>query len=136
MEKFYCNICNKEVNLKNGKCPDCGTDWYKIMEEPDTDGEPISFYDNKDENREDNKEYFSNNLKTEADDIKDTYSFYLKTASIGKYIILLFALVIAVFSLVLFESTDGYSLSMLFVTFALAGYAIIFEKILNGRLIF
>ena len=129
MEKFYCNICNKDVKLENGKCPNCGTDWKKIITEPDIDGEPILFYDNTNKNQKDNnKAYISNTLKNKSDDIKETYSFYLRTANIGKYIILLFATVIAIFSILLLESTDGFSLSILFIAFVLVGYAFVFEK--------
>ena len=31
MSKFYCNICEEEVTLQNGKCPKCKTDWEKII---------------------------------------------------------------------------------------------------------
>ena len=33
MGKFYCNKCNKNVTLKNGKCPICNTDWRNTMDE-------------------------------------------------------------------------------------------------------
>ena len=31
MSNFYCNICEEDVSLQNGKCPKCKTDWGKIV---------------------------------------------------------------------------------------------------------
>ena len=31
MSKFYCNICEEDVTLQNGKCPKCKTDWMNII---------------------------------------------------------------------------------------------------------
>ena len=45
MSKFYCNVCNEDVVLQNGKCPKCKTNWAKVINES-VDGEsskPMSF---------------------------------------------------------------------------------------------
>ena len=45
MSKFYCNICEEEVTLQNGKCPKCKTDWEKIINEKvSEDSKPIDIY--------------------------------------------------------------------------------------------
>ncbi len=33
MSKFYCNVCNEDVILQNGKCPKCKTNWAKVINE-------------------------------------------------------------------------------------------------------
>ena len=38
MSKFYCNVCNEDVVLQNGKCPKCKTNWAKVINES-VDGE-------------------------------------------------------------------------------------------------
>lgn len=38
MSKFYCNVCNEDVVLQNGKCPKCKTNWAKVINES-IDGE-------------------------------------------------------------------------------------------------
>ena len=46
MSKFYCNICENDVELQNGKCPKCKTDWEKVIQDT-TNSEPIDYKKNK-----------------------------------------------------------------------------------------
>lgn len=32
MKTFYCNKCEKDIELINGKCPICKIDWISIIQ--------------------------------------------------------------------------------------------------------
>lgn len=62
METFYCNVCDKDVVLKDGVCPFCQTNWKKIQyESAQVDNQPKEESDKliiSDEKIEDNIEFF------------------------------------------------------------------------------
>ena len=123
MSKFYCNICEEEVTLQNGKCPKCKTDWEKIINEKvSEDSKLIDIYKKNETNNSFQEEYSNENVITE-DNIKNNIDFFLTWASIGK----IFMIVIGI------ESTDGYSLILLVVSAGIIFAGIIFENSLKWK---
>ena len=137
MSNFYCNICEEEVTLQNGKCPKCKTDWNKIInEEISEDSTPIDIY-KKNINNNDNeeireKEYDDSRIITE-ENINNNINFFLTWASIGKIFMIVVGIIITIISFVLLESTDGYSLILLVISASIIFAGIIFENNLKWK---
>ena len=69
MQKFYCNICNKDVILENNKCPVCGTNWENYVSETNIKNSTIN----------------TENISDEKDkDIIKTFNFFLVWSLIVK----------------------------------------------------
>ena len=128
MGKFYCNICEEEVTLKDGKCPNCKTDWKKVM--------------NGDENAEDNNiEYYQEDEDENTvvvpeitdKDIDDNINFFLSWGNVGKVFLFFVAGVLVLVSFIEMENTDGWSLILLLVAVAVAFFAIVFENSLKWK---
>lgn len=127
MGKFYCNVCDEEVNLQNGKCPKCKTNWEKIDEEKLDDATPIEF-----------KEEYEEIDKTDAKnitelDINNNISFFLKWARRGKIFMIIFAIISIIVALAVVEDTDGASLFLLIFAVVVISYAKIFENNLKWK---
>lgn len=137
MSNFYCNICEEEVTLQNGKCPKCKTDWNKIInEEISEDSTPIDIY-KKNINNNDNeeireKEYDDSRIITE-ENINNNINFFLTWASIGKIFMIVVGIIITIISFVLLESTDGYSLILLVISASVIFAGIVFENNLKWK---
>ena len=88
MKNFYCNVCEEEVTLQNGKCPKCKTDWDKIINQKiSEDNTPIDIYKketiNNDNEKKQEIEYDDYKVITE-ENINNNINFFLTWASIGK----------------------------------------------------
>ena len=114
MSKFYCNVCDEDVNLQNGKCPKCKTNWEKIEEEKLDDATPIEF-------------------KEEYEEIDKNISFFLKWARRGKIFMIIFAIISIIVALAALEDTDGASLFLLIFAVVVISYAKIFENNLKWK---
>lgn len=139
MNKFYCNICGKDVTLKDGKCPDCKTDWDKIINNNCSDDiEPLNIYkgnDIKDEKiiEEEYTNVKTNNRTNIDKDIDDNINFFLTSGRIGKIYMIVISIIIAIISFIGIESTEGLSLLLLIVSASIIGSAIIFENNLKWK---
>ena len=63
MEKFYCNKCKKEVVLKDGYCPKCGTNWDGITKKTNELND-IDSYENQSVITVNNTNTYLNNINT------------------------------------------------------------------------
>ena len=89
MTKFYCNRCKLDVELVNDECPQCGTNWQKIInnsisKEKDDINESIiknKIINNDDKEKKDNR------------DIKSVYNFFHDYAVFVKYAHFFFAFI-------------------------------------------
>ena len=133
MKKFYCNICDEEVELKNGKCPKCKTDWEKISSDSvNNETEPVDVYSKKskvDEEffKEDKKELLEDWFK--EDDIDNNIIFLIKWGEIVKFIMIVLAIIVAIISFVEISKTEGYSLLKLIYSGLLIIFGVLMENI-------
>lgn len=135
MRNFYCNICNEDVTLQNGKCPKCKTDWNKIINEKiSDDNTPIDVYKNDvaNNNYNDENEYEDKSVITE-ENIKNNIEFFLMWAFVGKIFMIIIALVFAIISFAEIELTNGYSLMLLILSAGFVFAGIIFENNLKWK---
>ena len=134
MNKFYCNICENEVELQNGKCPKCKTDWEKVSQDI-TNSEPIDYKKiNIEREHQEVAEFNEKEVKEIInDDIQSNVNFFLTWANIGKIFMIIIAIIIAIISVAGAEDTDGYSLILLIFSAALVFYAMIFENSLKWK---
>lgn len=134
MEKFYCNVCDKLVELNNGKCPMCNTNWESIVSNVNKI-EPLYEQTNDMSDDINLKEKVVNTFnKNELnDDIKDTWTFFLNMAKVGKYICFVMAIIIVVISLKYIEENSIVTLLLLVPSCILVFYGFLFEKNLKWK---
>ena len=137
MNNFYCNVCEKEVTLQNGKCPKCKTDWDKIINQKiSEDSTPIDIYKkeiiNNDNEKKQEIEYDDYKVITE-ENINNNINFLLTWASIGKIFMISIGIIIAIISFIGIEATAGYSLILLIVSAGIIFAGIIFENSLKWK---
>ena len=133
MSKFYCNICEEEVTLQNGKCPKCKTNWENIINEKvSEDSKPIDIYKKNETINFFQEEYSDENVITE-DNIKNNIDFFLTWAGIVKFFMIVIGIIIAIVSFVGIESTNGYSLILLVFSAVIIFAGIIFENSLKWK---
>ena len=139
MSKFYCNICENDVELQNGKCPKCKTDWEKVIQDT-TNSEPIDYKKiNREREYQEVAEFNEKKVKEikvkeiTNDDIQSNINFFLTWAKIDKIFMIIIAIIIAIISLVVLEDTDGYSLILLIFSVALVFQSMIFENSLKWK---
>lgn len=134
MNKFYCNICEEEVTLQNGKCPKCKTDWDKIVNEKiSEDSTPIDIYKKEINNNKNQEIVYDDNKIITEENINNNINFFLTWASIGKIFMIVVGIIIAIISFVGIEATDGYSLILLIVSAGSIFAGIIFENNLKWK---
>ena len=127
MSKFYCNVCNEEVSLQNGKCPKCKTNWDKITEEKLDNATPIEF-------KEEYEEIDKTDVKNITElDINNNISFFLRWAFRGKVFMIILAIISIIVALATVEDTDGASLFLLIFAVVVISYAKIFENNLKWK---
>ena len=137
MNNFYCNVCEEEVTLQNGKCPKCKTDWDKIINQKiSEDSTPIDIYKkeiiNNDNEKKQEIEYDDYKVITE-ENINNNINFFLTWASIGKILMISIGIIIAIISFIGIEATAGYSLILLIVSAGIIFAGIIFENSLKWK---
>ncbi len=116
MRKFYCNKCKKDVDLINGKCPLCKTDWEKIIGESIKNIEDIDY--DEDSNVMEN-------------DIESIFNFYLKIANIGKYlslIVVAFILVVVATNMDRMDEPVLFLVEAIIVAVSIGLFGFMFEK--------
>lgn len=113
MKNFYCNECEEVVELQNGKCPKCGTDWEKIKKESQT----------KNESNVNNQL-----LDTDDFDISTTWNFFINYAYALKIVLFIVAGILALLAIFYIGETEAMSLLLLPVAGALIFVAIFVEK--------
>ena len=135
MDKFYCNICEEEVVLENGKCPKCNTDWEKVVnEEVPINSIPVNVYEKRIINSENTQEKECETSKTITENsINNNIDFFLKWAKNVKILMIVAAILIAVIALMGAESTEGYSLLLLFGSAIVIFAGIILENNLKWK---
>ena len=137
MSKFYCNVCEEEVVLRNGECPKCKTNWDKIINDNTSDdSQPFNMHLQK--NINDNDKFFQEEQgvkinKLTEDCLHDNINFFLTWSSIGKIFMIIIGIIIAIISLVGIESTDGYSLILLVISASVIFAGIVFENNLKWK---
>jgi len=72
MNRFYCNVCKKDIMLENGICPDCKTNWDKIINESQISSKNNTFDNCRDIN------------SITEEHINDNINFYLTWSKIIK----------------------------------------------------
>ncbi len=128
MSKFYCNVCDEEVTLENGKCPKCNTDWEKIINENTSDN-------NADDSIQ-KKSTITNSADEDVtieDGIYETINFFLNWAGAAKIFFVIIAIIIAIISICGIAATDGFSLLLLVVSVILLFTGNIFENSLKWK---
>ena len=136
MSKFYCNKCEEEVELQDGKCPKCKTNWDKIINEDISgDSKPIDIYrQNEDNYREEVQEYsFEDVTNITEECINKNINFFLKWGIIGKVFMIFTGIIGTIISLCLMATTSGTSLLFLLVFIPLICWGIIFDNNLKWK---
>ncbi len=137
MSNFYCNICEEDVSLQNGKCPKCKTDWGKIVNSKVSDeSTPVDIYkkdivNNKDEEIQ-IKEFEDNKIITE-ESISNNINFFLTWSTIVKIIMIIIGIIVAIYSIIRMEATDGNSILLLIFVPLIILYGFILENILKWK---
>ena len=108
MEKFYCNVCNCDVTLKNGICPKCETNWQNIIEESLNSKNTFQKYV-----KQINEEEKVEEVEEKIDDIAKTITFFLKYAQAVKIGTFILAIIVAIGCLILVDDSEGLSLIFL-----------------------
>ena len=124
MSKFYCNVCDEEVTLENGKCPKCNTDWEKIINE------------NTDDNIQNEGTITDDNAEEDVtieDSMNETINFFLNWAGAVKIFYVILAIITAIISICGIAATDGFSLLLLVVSVILLFTGNIFENSLKWK---
>ena len=111
MGKFYCNKCDELVDLTNGKCPKCKTDWASIIE-GNTEDLPIREKEVK---------------KTSNEKIVDTYRNLLTIGTILKFS----CFFMSIFCLMFMIITKVFSFSVLLSAFVFIFFGIIVGCVFN-----
>ena len=124
-ETFYCNECNKDVVLKNGKCPNCGTNWKEIIDGVGKEN-AVSINNTVKEALIMSKE----DKKNEKEDLMDTYDFFISKSKIISTILYIFAIVFLIVALFLFQYEEfvGYGIFFIVAMILTAYKALIIEK--------
>jgi hypothetical protein len=133
MSKFYCNTCGEEVELQNGKCPKCKTNWAKIIKDSEgtDDAIPVDL-----EFNEIPKEVPAptiEEIKISEEDINYNIYFFLKWAKTIKTLVFIFAIILALYAVFAFEATSGASILLLIFCPAMIVYASIIENNLRWK---
>ena len=134
MSKFYCNNCEEEVTLKDGKCPNCNTDWNKLLKE----AEKVNEMEKKEEHVEndyEDEEFVSLSVSEKVEQIKleDIYNninFFLTWGKVLKIICLVIGAVLFILSFALSGEMDEESLFFLIPT----AFFILFAFIIDNQL--
>ncbi len=129
MSKFYCNVCDEEVTLENGKCPKCNTDWEKIINENTSDNNADDSIKKKSTITDDS----TNEDVTIEDGIYKTINFFLNWAGAAKIFYVILAIITAIISICGIAATDGFSLLLLVVSVILLFTGNIFENSLKWK---
>ena len=133
MSKFYCNICEEDVTLQNGKCPKCKTDWMNIINGTNLENsKPINNNCQEDYLKE-NENKDEEDIDITEENIDNNINFFLSWASIGKNFMIVIGIIIAIISLVLIELTEGLSLILLIFSVVIIFAGIIFENSLKWK---
>lgn len=133
MSKFYCNICEEDVTLQNGKCPKCKTDWMNIINGTNLENsKPINNNFQEDYLKE-NENKDEEDIDITEENIDNNINFFLSWASIGKNFMIVIGIIIAIISLVLIELTEGLSLILLIFSVVIIFAGIIFENSLKWK---
>lgn len=133
MSKFYCNICEEDVTLQNGKCPKCKTDWMNIINGTNLENsKPINNNFQEDYLKE-NENKDEEDIDITEENIDNNINFFLSWASIGKNFMIVIGIIIAIISLVLIELTEGLSLILLVFSVVIIFAGIIFENSLKWK---
>lgn len=154
MGKFYCNICEEEVSLKNGKCPNCDTNWDEIIGDIlSKDSQPVnfcqqennknknakhvkdsSFWDeNKNAKHDKDSSFWDDEVLITDEEIKENIDFYIEWSIRTKIFAIIVAVIIAIISLIGIAETNGLSLLLLFVSGAIIWSSTIFENNLKWK---
>ena len=121
MSKFYCTVCEKDVELEKGVCPKCLTDWDKIFHDAGVPDGPKP-KDSDDDTRIELDPYES----ITKEDIRNNINFFIKIANVGTIIIMLLALVVAI-------AAFASDLILLLVSLGLFLFAFIFEHMVKWK---
>lgn len=133
MSKFYCNICEEDVTLQNGKCPKCKTDWMNIINGTNLENsKPINNNFQEDYLKE-NENKDEEDIDITEENIDNNINFFLSWASIVKNFMIVISIIIAIISLVLIGLTEGLSLILLIFSVVIIFAGIIFENSLKWK---
>ncbi len=136
MSKFYCNVCEEDVVLENGKCPKCKTNWSKVIKDSenfdaiavDVNGKESGFTSRDFVNHADN-----GYVDISDEDIDNTINFFLKWGRIGAYLIIIFAFLLIVLALAAYDDLGPASIMLILGALLMVFYAIIFNHSLRWK---
>lgn len=128
MKKFYCNMCEKEVELIDGKCPICKTNWNKIISE-NTESTSMELINDK----QYNDDFSSKPRIITEEEIQNNINFFLSWAKISKIFMIIVAIIVGIIAIVCADDTEGISLLLLVVTAMIIFSAFIFENNLKWK---
>ena len=121
MEKFYCNKCQEDVELINGKCPKCGTNWDEVMRSSIAkENISVDYYANNEQGSNPKEKY--------TNDIKGVWSFFLDYANVCKYICFVFAVIVFILMFLYEEINIHIVLIHMMGVFSMILLGIILEK--------
>lgn len=138
MSKFYCNNCEEEVTLEDGKCPKCNTNWKKIMKE----GEKVNSIEKEEMHKESDYEesddviYLTPSEKIEQimiEDIDNNINFFLVWGKVLKIICIIVCIILFLLSFILIDETDDMSLLFLIPSAASLLFAFIVDNQLKWK---
>ena len=130
MEKFYCNSCDKFVELIDGKCPRCGTNWAEIISNAVSNDSAYNYIDSTetDKNSSSKTNYVETYETSNTNDIEDTYLFFLDWALVVKIFFFVLAGIVALMAFIWSGDTEGSSFMLLIPSAILVLCGIILEK--------
>ena len=137
MSKFYCNYCEEEVSLQNGKCPKCGTDWNKKIAEiaNDVEKEKINSGVKGERNKKEQYDLKKSNSNDDInyEDIDFNIHSLLRCGKNLKIIMLIGSIIFFIIFFVTLEEDNGISYYFLIPAILLIIYAIIIERIFEWK---
>lgn len=145
MKKIYCNKCEEDVELVDGKCPNCKTNWEKEIEElqetikndksdieEEINNEEVDVIEEDDEMTD--KDYEDDSFVFISEkNINRNINFFLKWAKFGKVVFWILAVILGFVALIGAEETDGMSLFLLIGSCMFIFFAYIFENNLKWK---
>ncbi len=127
MSKFFCNVCENEVELKEGVCPNCKTNWNEIASKAVLDKPLVKKNLSYEELIEED------DMRITDKDIKNNVNFFLNWGYAGKIIFYVLAIISFICALFLISKISGYSLVLLLQAIIFAILGPVFENILKWK---
>lgn len=125
-KKFYCNKCNEDISLKNGTCPNCGTNWEELISESVDGTNSVSWNQHVMIDEKQEVDEFNNVNGITLNDINNNVYFFLTWATILKIICFVLSSIFLFCTFLLYDPNDIISLWFLVpcLSFFLFGFVV------------